>query len=125
MPGDVRHRVRPATLGTARALRRLQTSAEQKLWTRLRAGQLGGLKFRRQHPVGSFVADFYCPACRLMIEIDGDSYAERREYDAMRTKWIEKQGYRVMRFSNDDVYHRLEAVLEAILAECEERRAKG
>ena len=114
-----RHRIRPSTLATARALRKAQPSAEQKLWARLRAGQLAGLKFRRQHPIGRFIADFCCPAHRLVIEIDGDSHAERVTYDAARTAWLEGQGYRVIRFLNDDVHHRLEAVLEAIVAECQ------
>jgi len=119
MPSTARHRIRPATLATAHALRRSQPSAEQKLWARLRAGQLAGLKFRRQHPIGRFIADFCCPAHRLIIEIDGDSHAERATYDAARTAWLEEQGYRVIRFLNDDVQHRLEAVLEAIVAECQ------
>lgn len=117
--GDAeRRRAQPRARAAAHALRRLQTPPEQKLWAYLRARQLAGLKFRRQHPIGRFVADLCCPACRLVIEIDGDSHADSSERDAVRTAWLEGQGYRVIRFTNEDVHRRLEAVLDAILAEC-------
>jgi very-short-patch-repair endonuclease len=115
------HRLKPSILAAARELREPLTPAERKLWARLRDRQLDGIKFRCQHPIGRFVVDFYCAACGLVIEIDGDSHAEQVEYDRARTVWLNEQGYRVIRFFNGDVYERIDAVLEAILAECEKQ----
>jgi len=109
----------PMVLARARQLRRPQTPAESVLWARLRERQLGGFKFRRQHPVGRVIVDFYCNACRLAVEVDGDSHAEQAEYDEARTEWLREQGIRVIRFTNRDVLHHLDAVLEKILAECQ------
>jgi very-short-patch-repair endonuclease len=90
---------------------------EQRLWQYLRSGQLGGHGFRRQHPVGPFIVDFFCPTVKLVIEVDGDSHAEQAEYDAERTRWLEGQKrYRVIRFTNNEVQHDIEAVVEAIAA---------
>ena len=87
------------------------------LWQHLRARQLAGYGFRRQYPVGRFVVDFYCPAARLVIEVDGDSHAETTDYDAERTRWLSQQKrYSVIRFTNEDVHRRIEAVLDAIVA---------
>jgi very-short-patch-repair endonuclease len=93
------------------------TDAEQKLWYRLRAERLEGWKFRRQVPIGSFVADFVCERARLVIEVDGGQHAEHEQYDAARTEALREQGYRVIRFWNGDVLANLEGVLEAIVAE--------
>jgi very-short-patch-repair endonuclease len=93
-------------------------------WTRrtsLRNRNLGGFKFRRQQPVAPFIADFYCVEAKLVIEVDGDSHGERREYDERRTQEIAKDGARVMRFTNSEVSGSLDAVLEAILTECQKR----
>ncbi len=121
MNAEKRHRVAPKHLSRARTLRRELTPAEFALWRRLSSGQLGGFKFRRQHPIGSYVVDFYCPAACLVVEIDGDTHAEQAEYDAERTAKLEARGLRVIRFTNSDVHERLTAVLEAILAACEEK----
>jgi len=94
------------------------------LWGWLRGRGLGGLKFRRQHPIGPFVADFYCAAATLVVEVDGDTHGERVAYDARRTEWLLQQGYEVIRVSNDDVYQRLDVVLEMIRAACERRIAE-
>lgn len=120
MPGKKERRISPVIRTAARELRRRQTPAEEVLWRRLRGQRLAGCKFRRQHPVGHFIVDFCCPTRRLAVEIDGDSHAHQAEYDAARTEWLNQCGYRVMRFSNADVYERLEAVLEAILVECQQ-----
>ncbi len=119
MNTEKRHRVYPPILARAQELRQPQTPAESRLWSRLRNRQLGGFKFRRQHPIGRLIVDFYCAACRLVIEIDGDSHEEQVEYDLARTEWLNDQGYRVIRFSNRDVYHHIDAVLKAILSECQ------
>ena len=88
---------------------------ERRLWKHLRYKRLGGLRFRRQHPIGRFIVDFYCPAHRLVVEVDGDSHAEQVEYDHSRTAWLEAHGYQVLRVANRDVLNNLDSVLNAIL----------
>ena len=100
----------------ARELRQRQTPAEAQLWQALRSRQADGLKFRRQHPIGPYIADFYCAQARLVIEIDGDSHAEQVEYDQARTDWLESQGYRVLRYTNSEVQEKITAVLAHIVA---------
>jgi very-short-patch-repair endonuclease len=118
MHEEAAHRHPRQVKSVARALRRPLTVTEQKLWERVRDRQLGGLKFRRQHPIGRFVADFYCATCSLVIELDGESHVGRAEYDTKRTEWLQQQGYRVLRFSNHDIEHEMMGVLETILREC-------
>jgi very-short-patch-repair endonuclease len=104
-------------LSKAKSLRANQTEAEDKLWSCLRAGRLQGLKFRRQVPFSAdFVADFVCPSMKLIVEVDGSQHADQAEYDAMRTRFFEGQGYRVIRFWNNQVLGEMEAVLRAVLA---------
>ena len=122
MPRIRKHRVSDDTLAASRNLRREMTPAEKRLWRRLRAGQLDGLKFRRQMAIGKYVADFACPAAHLVVEIDGDTHAEQDTYDAQRARELEKEWYGVVRFTNSDVHRNLQAVLEKILEEC--RKAK-
>ncbi len=102
----------------ARELRRNQTPAEAKLWERLRNQQLGAI-FRRQQAIGNFVVDFCCLPAKLIIEVDGDSHTERPNYDATRTRWLERNGWRVMRFTNAQVHEQLDEVMKAIAAECQ------
>jgi len=99
-----------------RDLRSHPTVAEDYLWKRLRRRQLGGWKFRRQHSVGSYVLDFYCPEVRLGIELDGTVHRDplRSAYDAARQAWLEAQGIRVLRFRNEEVLRQLDLVLGAI-----------
>jgi len=102
----------------ARELRRELTPAEQKLWQYLRGGQLNGVQFRRQHAVGTYIVDFFCAKPKLVIEVDGDTHfdPDQEKYDRERTEWLnEQKDYRVIRFTNDEVHHSLEAVLEKIL----------
>ena len=101
------------TLGHARRLRRNLTDAERKLWNRLRSGQLGGLKFRRQHPIPPYIVDLYCEAKRLVVELDGSQHNE--DVDRVRTRFLEQQGLTVLRFWDNDVLLQVDAVLEAIL----------
>jgi very-short-patch-repair endonuclease len=109
------------TIGTtnrhARRLRREATDVENLLWQRLRGRRLGGFKFRRQATVGERVADFLCAEKRLIVELDGGQHSV--EADAARTAYLERLGYRVVRFWNNEVNENLEGVLSAILAECE------
>jgi very-short-patch-repair endonuclease len=100
----------------ARELRTHQTEAEEALWAALRGRRLDGLKFRRQHPVGPFVIDFCCAECRLAVEIDGAVHAAQQDRDAEREALLAAAGYRVLRFPNDAVQHRLPDVLATILA---------
>ena len=101
----------------ATKLRNSPTEAERKFWTILRSKQLGGLRFRRQQPVGPYIADFFCPAAKLIIELDGDQHGAdtNAAYDAIRTKWLEDRGYKVLRFANKDALksHTAEAVFRA------------
>jgi very-short-patch-repair endonuclease len=99
----------------ARELRRTPTPAEEKLWRRLRNRQLGGLKFRRQHPIGGYIVDFYCAAHHLVVEIDGGIHATQRQADQDRNRELEALGCRVIRFSNQQVGTDLEWVLQEIL----------
>jgi very-short-patch-repair endonuclease len=99
----------------ARELRNGATDAERHLWHYLRREQLAGWKFRRQYPIAGFIADFVCIPARLVVELDGGQHVDARRYDACRTRLIEAEGYRVVRFWNDDVLLRVDAVLEQIL----------
>jgi very-short-patch-repair endonuclease len=111
-----RRRIRPHTLRRAKQLRREMTGPEKRLWSFLRDHRLRGLKFRRQQPIGPYVVDFFCSSAKLILEIDGESHADRGEYDRARQSFLEKAGYRVLRISNDDVLDvDVEPVLWAIL----------
>jgi very-short-patch-repair endonuclease len=98
----------------ARRLRQEPTRTEAHLWRALRRRQLAGLKFRFQHPVGRFIADFYCPSAQLILEIDGDVHNQQQQYDEARTEQLQAFGYRVLRFSNEEVLTDLPHVLARI-----------
>jgi very-short-patch-repair endonuclease len=117
--GKAKDRRKPTTLANARALRRAQTPAEAKLWSRLRANQVHGLKFRRQQPIGPYIVDFYCSSRHLIIEVDGDTHIDRANYDEVRTQWLIEKGYRVVRFCNSDLHEDLDGVLEKIISYAE------
>ncbi len=102
--------------GVARKLRGTMTDAERRLWSHLRASQLGGTKFTRQHPIGDYVVDFACRSARIAIELDGGQHADSA-IDEMRTQVIEAHGYRVIRFWNTDVLQNTDGVLIAIQEE--------
>ena len=90
--------------------------AEAVLWKQLKHSQLDGKKFRRQHGLGPYIVDFYCPECRVIVELDGAAHdgEEAAKHDAQRTKYLESLGLRVIRFENRLVFSDLEFVLEAI-----------
>jgi very-short-patch-repair endonuclease len=90
------------------------TEAEVRLWARLRHGLIKGHHFRRQVPIGPYVVDFACLRTRLLIEVDGGQHVEESELDGERTAWLKTQGFRVLRFWNNDVLQRTEVVLESI-----------
>jgi primosomal protein N' (replication factor Y) len=97
-----------------RTLRKAMTGAEKRLWWVLRGRQLEGWKFRRQHPIGPYVADFACVEARLIIEADGGQHAKSNS-DMVRTAWLGRQGWRVIRFWNNDILANTDAILGEIL----------
>ena len=99
-----------ADLKRARTLRSHLTDAEQALWRHLRMRQLGGCKFRRQRPIGPYIVDFVCLENKLIVEVDGGQHTE----DKSRDRWLNTQGYDVLRFWNDDVLTKIDDVIEAI-----------
>ena len=103
----------------ARELRRSLTLPEGVLWQVLRK-RPNALKFRRQHPVGPYIADFYCPAAKLIVEIDGQSHSidVKSRHDARRDAWLREQGLKVVRFTAGDVLRNIDAVITEIIAAC-------
>ena len=96
------------------------TGTEQRLWAHLRGRKVEGWKFRRQHPIGEYIVDFACPAARLVVEVDGYSHGFEAQlnYDESRQRWLESQGYKVLRFSGDYLeQHFLESVVATIYRE--------
>lgn len=98
-----------------RSLRRDQTEAEGLLWMQLRGRRLQGFKFRRQHRIGPYIADFVCPEGWLVIELDGSQHLAATDYDAARSRFLEERGYRVVRFWNSDVALRMTELLDTVL----------
>jgi very-short-patch-repair endonuclease len=109
-------------IAIARSLRQRSTDAEARLWSHLRSRQMEGAKFRRQMPIAGYIADFACPAARLVIELDGGQHADDPR-DAERTAAIECAGYIVLRFWNHDALGNTEGVLEDIRAAIANARA--
>lgn len=110
----VGQRVRDVKAERARDMRRSPTAAERVLWQSLRRNQLVGLHFRRQQPIDGFIADFYCHALGLVVEIDGDSHAGRESYDRVRDEILASRGLRILRVTNTDVLDNLASVLNTI-----------
>ena len=108
----------PLLRDRARRLRREPTDAALKLWSRLRNRKLG-FKFRREHPIGPYIADFCCLEAGLILELDGDQHGEagQRRYDEVRTQWLKQAGFRVLRFWDGEVLKEIEGVLHQILGE--------
>lgn len=102
------------SLPVARRLRGNQTDAEQRVWSRLRRRQISGHYFRRQVPIAGYVVDFACLSESLIVEVDGGQHADRRTQDAKRTQRLEAEGYKVLRFWNNDVLANTDSVVETI-----------
>jgi len=117
-----RWRTTAAVQERARQLRCQMTEAERRLWRHLRRKKLDGLRFRRQHPLDRFIVDFYCVEHRLVIEVDGAIHTAQAEYDKARAEWLEARGYRILRFTDQEVHCQLHNVLEAIRVACESGR---
>ncbi len=107
---------KPSLVHRAKELRHNETEAEQVVWSWLRAKKLNGVKFRRQEPVGIYIVDFVCFEKKLIIEIDGGQHntAENKASDEVRTQWLESQGFRVIRFWNNEVSSNLDGVITKI-----------
>jgi very-short-patch-repair endonuclease len=101
------------SLKSAKKLRSNMTDAERQLWYRLRGHRFGGIKFKRQVPIGPYVVDFACKSQRLVLEIDGGQHADN-EVDRIRDQRLLEQGYKVLRFWNNDVLRNTNGVLEVI-----------
>ncbi len=101
----------------ARAMRRKPTEAERKLWYALRDRRMQQVKFRRQAPIGPYIVDFLCIEHRLVVEADGEQHAESAK-DIARDAWLARNGYKVLRFWNRDVFTARESVLAAIAVAC-------
>ena len=99
----------------ARDLRKNRTDAEMHLWYYLRASRLG-FKFKRQVPIGQYIADFVCIEKRLVIELDGGQHIDNKNYDTNRTDWLRTNGFKVLRFWNHDVFQQTSSVLEVIMS---------
>jgi len=102
----------------ARQLRKHSTLMEAKLWHQLKSRQVSGLKFRRQCPVGPYIVDFVSFEKMLVIEVDGSQHALQREYDEIRTQFLNSLGYKVIRFWNNEVQNQFDAVMEKIFQCC-------
>jgi very-short-patch-repair endonuclease len=116
--GKVRTTRGKAQTSRARTLRRADTEAEAHLWAALRAHRLGGWKWKRQLPFGPFFLDFACTEARLVVELDGGQHAEQLAYDARRTAYLERAGWRVIRFWNSEVLTNRDGVCLTILEAC-------
>ena len=101
-------------------LRRQTTPAEKKLWAYLRLMREDGVRFRRQHAIANYIVDFCSPQQKLIVELDGSQHLEQEDYDSERTKYLELQGYKVIRFWNNDVMNNIEGVILAITYALEE-----
>ena len=102
-------------IARARRLRKESTEAEKLLWSHLRRHQMLGFQFRRQEPIGRYIADFVCYKRRLIIELDGGQHQEQTDYDNERSLVLNSHGFRVVRFWNNDVLSNMEGVLAAIV----------
>jgi len=104
-------------------MRSRPTAAEDRLWQELRAGRLDGLKFRRQHALGRFIVDFYCVRAALVVEVDGLIHEQQQDADKERQTYLEAQSLTVLRFTNEEVLTKMDAVLNAIRRTATENRS--
>ncbi|MBF8248808.1 MAG: hypothetical protein HW374_1608 [Bacteroidetes bacterium] len=112
---------------TARTLRKNMTETEILLWSRVRRKQLLGFQFYRQRPHGNYIVDFYCPAAKLIIEIDGRQHYEEKglRSDKVRDEYFSKFGFRVMRFSTSEVFEDIDSIEDEIYQTLEETGSSG
>ena len=105
---------KPDILEAARILRKNMTSSEKLLWNQLKGKQIFGLRFRRQHPIDIFIADFYCHEVRLVVELDGEIHNQQKEYDDGREAEMDKYNIKTVRFMNQEVENNIEKVISEI-----------
>ncbi|MCP4713564.1 MAG: endonuclease domain-containing protein [Deltaproteobacteria bacterium] len=98
----------------AKQLRKNATDAERFLWSKLRAKQVGGFKFRRQQPIGKYIVDFVNLEKKVIVELDGSQHAENKAKDHERDTWLKQEGFAVLRFWNNELFENIEGVLEVI-----------
>jgi len=111
---------RKSSTANAKEMRKNFTDAELKLWKRLRNRQTDGEKFRRHQPIGKYIVDFVCQERKLVVEVDGGQHGEQIAYGNERTAWLESEGYRVLRFWNNEVLEDVEIVLDVIVRALDE-----
>jgi very-short-patch-repair endonuclease len=111
----------------AKVFRRVMTPPEARLWVRLRGKRLNGVKFRRQHPIGPYILDFYCHWVKLAVEVDGSTHdaPDRMAHDRWRTAWLATHGIRVIRLRASDVRDEIEGVMDFIQRSVRERIPPG
>jgi very-short-patch-repair endonuclease len=102
----------------AKNLRIKHTDEENLFWSQLRARRLNGLKFRRQQPIGNYIVDFICFTKKIVIEVDGGQHSWKKKRNEIRDKWLSKEGYKLLRFWNNEVFKNLDGVLEIINQNC-------
>ena len=112
----------PELTRRAKAMRREMPEPELRLWLQLRAGRFAGVKFRRQKVIGHYIVDFAANDPKLVIELDGDTHAFQAGYDERRTRFLEREGYRVLRYANTDVMQNLDGVLAHLVGAIDEMR---
>jgi very-short-patch-repair endonuclease len=110
-------KMRSPLRNAAKSLRKQATNTEWSLWFHLQAKQLEGLKFRRQQPIGKYVVDFVCFEKKIIIEVDGGQHSEN-DYDKERDEWLKKEGFKVLRFWDNEVLSNMAGVLEVIRSHC-------
>ena len=116
------YNAKPTIFERAKLLRANMTDAELKLWSYLRNNKLG-VRFKAQHPIDLFIADFYCHQVKLVVEVDGSIHNLQTDYDEGRTEEIERFGIVVIRFANDEVIHHIDKVLISIQATIKSQKA--
>jgi very-short-patch-repair endonuclease len=114
-------RAKPDIMETAKLLRNDMTYHEKLLWEKLKGKQICGVRFRRQHPINFFIADFYCHEVMLVVEVDGEIHYDKIDYDDGRSAEMEKFGIKVIRFTNIEIENRIEEVINRIETTVKER----
>ena len=111
----------PRLIAFARQMRREPSPAEKLAWRLLRGHRMAGFRFRRQHPIEPYIADFYCAVARLVVEFDGDTHVGQEENDRIRTGFLGSRGLKVLRFWNSELFEDSKSVIETIYRECVQR----